>query len=504
MPGAFALTQVKTLPPAAWLAEIRGHEVRAWCGSSVEVFDDGFVEGCWDGAFHQAGFVRARNRFGSGLFRVGDDVVAAGPSHTLEALYVHETVRHVSVSNSLAFLLEHERVPVPADASVCRRLATLVLGLDAYEQVLFEHSTGQILRIACSVVRFSEGGMDSEVTIPDQPLRDFDALKQRLSETLRAVFENGASPRRRRALHPIATVSSGYDSAACAALAAPLGCSEALTLETARSGRRDTGAEVARALGYTVHAFPRWREGGGTGLGNEPEFLASGMGGEDLPLSVFERHLSGRILLTGFYGGETRLVSGDGNRALMARVDLSGSSLVEFRLRTGFAHVPILFMGCARTGDVRRIGLTDELSPWRLGNDYDKPVLRRIIEEAGVPRHVFGQRKEAGSALLFQRLAFYASPVRSNLRRFAATRRRPARRLKQAVWSARFWSWRCLRKAAALCGIARLPDRIEQIVLGEDWRVFEHSSPDAELAFRWGLRKTRRRYRFAAGRDPIE
>jgi hypothetical protein len=37
---------------------------------------------------------------------------------------------------------------------------------------------------------------------------------------------------------------------------------------------------------------------------------------------------------------------------------------------------------------------------------------------------------------------------------------------------------------------------MEQIVLGDDWRVFEHSSPLAsELAFRWALQKIRPRYR---------
>jgi hypothetical protein len=31
--------------------------------------------------------------------------------------------------------------------------------------------------------------------------------------------------------------------------------------------------------------------------------------------------------------------------------------------------------------------------PWRLNNSYDRPIPRRIAEEAGVPRHLFGQKK---------------------------------------------------------------------------------------------------------------
>src|SRR2546427_8786426 len=34
-------------------------------------------------------------------------------------------------------------------------------------------------------------------------------------------------------------------------------------------------------------------------------------------------------------------------------------------------------------------------APWRLGSDYDRPIPRRILEEAGIPRRLFGNRKKA-------------------------------------------------------------------------------------------------------------
>jgi hypothetical protein len=37
-----------------------------------------------------------------------------------------------------------------------------------------------------------------------------------------------------------------------------------------------------------------------------------------------------------------------------------------------------------------------ELAPWSIGGDYDKPIARRIAEEAGLPRHLFGQVKKGG------------------------------------------------------------------------------------------------------------
>ena len=36
-----------------------------------------------------------------------------------------------------------------------------------------------------------------------------------------------------------------------------------------------------------------------------------------------------------------------------------------------------------------------EMAPWRLGNGYDRPIPRRILESAGVPRALFGARKKA-------------------------------------------------------------------------------------------------------------
>jgi hypothetical protein len=40
------------------------------------------------------------------------------------------------------------------------------------------------------------------------------------------------------------------------------------------------------------------------------------------------------------------------------------------------------------------------MDPWRLRNAYDRPIPRRIAEEAGVPREIFGQSK-MGSVVIF-------------------------------------------------------------------------------------------------------
>lgn len=41
------------------------------------------------------------------------------------------------------------------------------------------------------------------------------------------------------------------------------------------------------------------------------------------------------------------------------------------------------------------------MAPWKVGNiGYDRPIPRRIAEEKGVDRHLFGQSKKASTVLL--------------------------------------------------------------------------------------------------------
>ena len=49
---------------------------------------------------------------------------------------------------------------------------------------------------------------------------------------------------------------------------------------------------------------------------------------------------------------------------------------------------------------IHRIANSPEMDPWRINPGYDRPIARRIAEERGVPRSMFGQVK-MGSVVLF-------------------------------------------------------------------------------------------------------
>jgi hypothetical protein len=73
----------------------------------------------------------------------------------------------------------------------------------------------------------------------------------------------------------------------------------------------------------------------------------------------------------------------------------AGGSLQEFRLCTGFVHVPVPLLTFTRHGDVQRISRSLEMRPWRVGGDYDRPIPRRLVEEAGVRRRAYAREKRA-------------------------------------------------------------------------------------------------------------
>jgi hypothetical protein len=74
--------------------------------------------------------------------------------------------------------------------------------------------------------------------------------------------------------------------------------------------------------------------------------------------------------------------------------------MAEIRLVIGFVHFPMPFIGGRQRQDILRITESPEMEPWRLGNAYDRPIPRRIAEQVGVPRQLFGQVKTA-SVVLF-------------------------------------------------------------------------------------------------------
>ena len=206
-----------------------------------------------------------------------------------------------------------------------------------------------------------------------------------LQGVLGTVLENAGSPgRRHRRYEGLATVSSGYDSNALAVLLKKLGVREAITFYD-KIPCDDSGDEIARLLGLTVYTYGR-TDFQTTPDVDEAEFLSWPDQTSDIVIAPCEWHLVGKVLVMGRYGDA---VFGDNHSRMPGGFHLTGShgrgsGLIEFRLRTGFLLFNPFYAGGMHLSAIHGIASSAEMKPWRVGGDYDRPIARRIIEEAGV------------------------------------------------------------------------------------------------------------------------
>lgn len=161
----------------------------------------------------------------------------------------------------------------------------------------------------------------------------------------------------------------------------------------------DYPREVAKTLGLALIDVHRdaWRDDE-----NLPDALiaAASVTFMDVVMLALKAHLSESLLIVGNHGDD---VWSSGNFRPVDDIAhltaaISGRGLSEHRLAIGYVIFALPFVGLTAHRSIARITHSEEMSPWTLGNGYDRPIARRIAEEAGVPRGSFATRKYAGSA----------------------------------------------------------------------------------------------------------
>jgi hypothetical protein len=493
-----SLSRIQKLPMLAWLFLLSGSgETRLVHGNAVEITDDGFFEGCFSGEWKQD-FTQISNVFGSGIRISERHCTLVTPSHTLESIFLYRHRDGWGVSNSLALLLEYYKIEMPWDPHYGGKFASVTLGIKDYQKLLFRTSDGEVLRVTYDNVEFTAAG---EYRLIDKPIPpSFDSYQSYvgyLEATLRKALTIAAKPERQSVYQPLPTCSTGYDSPAGAALARRFGCTESVTVRTARGGASDSGRPIGELLGLKVQEVDRPEIVSGSFAQAAP-FLATGMGGEDYCFSGFTPFLKNKVLLTGFHGDKIWEANVEPN-AVMARGDVSGSSLQEFRIWNNFLHIPVPMIGALRHANIAAISHSSELAPYRLHNHYDRPIPRRIIEESGIPRDLFGQIKKAASILLFSQPNLFDDASLHECESlvsaaWVASAKSP---LRDMVWHGRIRAYNFIKKVARLVPAA---EAVNKIVM-PDWRIFEHDHPMASLEFCAAIAKIRADYRTALIED---
>jgi len=402
-------------PPLAWLARCpRSHgTVEVWHGRQVEVHPDWFCEAVWDGAYADGGFDRTDLVFGSGGRRRPDGIHFVTAGTTVDRVQVLDAGNVVWVSNSLSCLLAAVDAKLdPTYPHYFRDFSSIRMGLKRYHRTV-STSAGPVRLVYFHNLRW-DGRMlhDAPKVTSERQLDSFRSYRSFLGGALERLAANAGDAARRRPYRLLGTASSGYDSPAVATLARHVGLRDVICFDRANTAESDDGQEIAAILGLNSTVVPRdaWRRD----ALNEVPFLAADAKGEDVFFRSAEGSLGGTVLLTGFYGDKVWGMRDRGLGPDIVRNDPSGLSLTEYRLHVGFLHCPVPFIGVRQIQNVHRITRSPELAPWDVGGAYSRPISRRLLEEAGVPRHLFGTHKKAASVLFFDRSTFLSPESRAN------------------------------------------------------------------------------------------
>ncbi len=403
----FRYTHIPEWPRLAWLA--RGHRgdsrVDVFHGPDVETTADGFCEAVWDGEFARAGFDETDVVFGSGARRRGGGVTFVSSGSTVDRLHSHEAAGTVCVANSLVCLLVAIGADVdPTYAGYYADFKSISDGLAGYARSVSTSAGPVRLTYFHNLVWNGSALRERPKPGPHRDFGDFAAYRGFLEASLAGLAQNLSSSDRAVPLQMLGTISSGYDSPAVTVLARPYGLQEAIAFEPSSSGAPDSGGAIARALGVRLRRLARdaWRAPDAP-TGAEVPFLAADAKGEDVYFRGAEAHLARRVLVTGYHGDQMWSKRPRTTSADIVRGDQSGLSLSEYRLWAGFIHLPVPFLGVRQIGDVSALSRSPAMAPWDVRGTYSRPICRRIVETAGVPRDAFGVRKRTASVLFFER-----------------------------------------------------------------------------------------------------
>jgi len=427
----------------------RGNDaVSVFHGSLVETHDRGFVEGAWNDSFASLNYVDATIVVGTGGVMANDRFRFSASTDQLSPLFSIAKTGSVYVSNSPAFVMtaageEPDDVYpfYPYDLVRIYRQ-----GLYCQDGRLRLRSTNSLHVHFTTLISVDEqGSVRCDAHRLCEAPSDYRSYKELLLDGVRKVLENAADAARKRSYRPLASLSRGYDSTAVAALARSAGCSDAFTFIDARSDdpSRDSGAGNARFfLGMSCIKVGRWQYLD-LNRGAEAEFGYAPTSSR-IPLAAMEGRLAGRVLLVGDSGDAIW----DPKRAKVAsqltrtwiRFTV-GLSQIEFRLRVGYQVFAPACIAARHNKAIHDITMSEEMRRWSVGGDYDRPIPRRIAEEAGLPRDRFGTGKYASGQTHLTDPSQFSARALHTYRDFVQQRHAQIPRHIYRYWHTRVW-WR--------------------------------------------------------------
>ncbi len=413
-----------SLPRLAWYAELDAITgvLHVEHGSFVEVDraagSPAWVSAAvWDAPFAQGRFHESPHVFGSGVRIEGDEVHFVPSSTMLGRLFYLRGTSGLQASNSLVVMLARLGARLSRSADHSRWGEGTCFGRFEYDdRVPIEgggHDTLRMLMFDSLVV--GPHGVRHVDRSVRRCFAHFDEYHEALRGALAAIWSNAADGGRRQRLRAVSNASRGYDSLTVTALAVEHGPVTSYT--AARSNTRvpavlarrlhwdvvdDDGSELARRLG----AEPAMLD---PTMAKIPASLERWMwsSAQVSPELVFWSLLrdadeaAGDGALTVWFSGhggdlawETACLDPRIVRGGVPRGTPSGLPHAEVALQCGIVDCTVPFLFGTSYDSVLQVTNSDEMAPWRLGNLYDRPIPRRILESRGLRRHEFGFGKK--------------------------------------------------------------------------------------------------------------
>ena len=392
------------LPPLAWHCRIDapGAVAKILHGAGVDVRENAFFEGAWNGEFSRMDF-SDHECFGTGGRIIDGDLRFTAPDHVLSGIFEYSgATDHLSVSNSLPLMLAQEGLSFEdGSANAQGYLGAIAEGLSR-SPLDIPLSGGRSLKMHfwCNLDVMADLRASPRRKCVQAEFSDFASYTGYVRRVMAGVFSNAADARRIRSYSPLATLSSGYDSTAITTLAAEEGCRDVVSFSHSRTSKGGTDADDGQAvvdiLGLDLTIADRLAY---TACTDMPELDTWGQGSELLSIRPL---IEGRVVLVGYFGDSIweRNLPDTGTDVRWALI--AGHNLTDLRLSRDFILFPVAFLAAWRKAEVNRVSRSDEMRNWTLDSDYDRPICRRIAEEKGIPREAFGQKKLAAG--VFSRL----------------------------------------------------------------------------------------------------
>ena len=406
-------TEDDSFPRLGWIASIDAEKktVNVIHGKYVECRDGWAVEGVWDGEFQEGNFHQTEVFFGSGIRLDRGKIYFVASCALTDKIMYCKVRNNLIFSNSLLLLLgftgarmdwahdyrdEAISVNLKGVEEYDKRFRVVHPEISYFYQVLYEN------------VVFRNGEIHFEFK-PRKELKidSYNTYYHLLLETVKKLKDNYKSDKRTITVQPFTTVSSGYDSTAVSAIVKKIGVKECFCGNRLdgilRRSEEEHGRKVAQKLGFIIHELDTKRSSISEDelyflATNYPKFSGSVWSEISLHSMVvtIEKLNQAALVFTGYKGGSVwnvNLNEAYQEGVLKGYGAISGMNLMEIRLKTGFFNVAIPYLYIHHIRDIVSISKSEEMKDWRLGTNYDRPIARRMVEEAGVDRHLFGMQK---------------------------------------------------------------------------------------------------------------